>query len=197
MDAFGSGLVWPFLIVYLHAIVGLGYATAGTVLSAAAVTAIIVGPAVGGIIDSSGPRRLIVASLVAQAIAYGAFGLVRATWQAYAVGLAMGLASSAFWPAQRSLLASLVPSRDRPVAFAASDAARSAGLGLGAVLGGLVVSHGTRKSFELLFGLDAFSCFVALALPCARGVACPASRLPSGVGPQGAYSMRCGIARCW
>ena len=43
-NAFGNGVVFPFLLIYLHNVRGIGLGTAGLVLAASSVAALVAGP---------------------------------------------------------------------------------------------------------------------------------------------------------
>src|SRR5438552_2091811 len=55
-NAFGNGVVWPFLLIYLHNVRGFGLGTAGIALAVMNVTAVVAGPPVGSLLDHVGAR---------------------------------------------------------------------------------------------------------------------------------------------
>ena len=48
VNAFGNGVVYPFLFIYLHNVRGFGLGTVGLVLGTNGVVSLVVGPASGG-----------------------------------------------------------------------------------------------------------------------------------------------------
>ena len=97
-NAFGNGVVFPFLLIYLHNVRGIGLGTAGLVLAASSVAALVAGPASGALIDHVGPRRVLVASMVLSGIGFSGFAFVHTTLPAFAAAAIAGLGNGAFWP---------------------------------------------------------------------------------------------------
>ena len=74
------------------------------------------------------------------------------------------VASGGFWPSQSSLLTGLTPALRRHAAFAQQRVTMNLGVGLGALVGGLIATTDRPSSFTLLFLIDAatFLAFVAI-----------------------------------
>ena len=70
-NAFGNGITFPFLVIYLHNVRGLSLATAGLVLAAHSAVGLVASPVAGLLIDRFGGRVTLAASLVLMAIGYG------------------------------------------------------------------------------------------------------------------------------
>lgn len=77
VNAFGNGVTFPFLVIYLHNVRGFSLATAGLVLAVGSAVGLVAGPVAGPLVDRIGGRATLAASLVLMAIGYGAFPLVR------------------------------------------------------------------------------------------------------------------------
>ena len=71
IDAFGTGLTVPFLVVYLHAVRGIALETVGLIVAVPAVVALMLLGPVGGLVDRVGSRRVTLVALAAAAT--GAF----------------------------------------------------------------------------------------------------------------------------
>ena len=71
----GTGLVLPFLLIYLHQVRGIALPVVGALLAGAAVAGLIVVPISGALIDRLGARRVLVAVMLGQAIADVLFAL--------------------------------------------------------------------------------------------------------------------------
>src|SRR5205085_8017295 len=99
-NAFGSGVVVPFVIIYLHDVRGISLTVAGLAASASALGAIPASAAAGALADRFGARRVLSGTLLAEAVAIACFPGIRAGWHAVALELALGAGSGAFWPAQ-------------------------------------------------------------------------------------------------
>jgi MFS family permease len=182
-NAVGNGLAFPFLVIYLHNVRGFTLGTAGLVLATTGAVSLLAGPAVGVVIDRIGGRATLAAALVLLAIGFGSYPLVHEPWQAFLASAVAGLGNAGFWPSQSALLAGLTPPSRRHAAFALQRVTRNLGIGLGGVAGGLIASTSSPGSFTILFGVDAatFLVFVAMLafvpepeLPAEEGSLAPA-----------------------
>ena len=76
-NSFGSGVVLPFLFIYLHDVRGFSAGTSGLVVGVSAAAQLVAGVVAGPLIDRVGPRPTLAAGLVLQAIGFGLLPLVR------------------------------------------------------------------------------------------------------------------------
>jgi MFS family permease len=155
LNAFGTGIAYPFLVIYLHNVRGFGLGTAGLVVAAMGLTALVVGPIWGRAVDQFGPRLTLAAALVVGAVGYGLFPLVEDTRSAFLCACLVGIGSAGFWPSQSTLLTGLAPQARRHAAFAVQRGMFNLGLGLGGMTGGLIASTADPETFTILFLLDA------------------------------------------
>lgn len=162
-NAFGNGIVYPFLFIYLHNVRGFGLGTVGLVLAANGAVSLVAGPAAGPLVDRFGGRRTLVAALAFLTLGYGSYAFVSVPWQAFAVSFVAGIGNGAFWPSQSTLIAGLTPREKRAVAFAMQRVMMNLGFGLGGVAGGLIASTSSPWSFKALFLIDGAT-FVAYIL---------------------------------
>jgi MFS family permease len=158
VNAFGNGIMFPFLIIYLHNVLGFSVATAGFVVAAGNAIGLVAGPIAGPIVDRIGGRITLAAALVFMAIGYGAYPFVEVPWQAYAAALVAGVGNGMFWTSQSTLLAGLTPVDRRHAAFALQRVTRNLGIGLGGLTGGLIATTADPTSFKVLFLVDAATC---------------------------------------
>lgn len=180
VNFFGNGMVAPFLVIYLHFGRGISLALAGSAVALGGVTAVTSGLLAGALADRFGPRNTLVAGMVCNAVAYLLYTQVTAPWQAFAVGLLVGVGTGAYGPSAQNLLASMVPAENRPAAFGQQRVTSVVGLGLGATVGGIVAAGGLQGYLRLLV-LDAitFLVFAGIAL------LLPSGRVQSRVAPGG------------
>ena len=164
IDAFGTGLTLPFLVVYLHAVRGLPLETVGLIVAVPATLALVLLGPVGVLVDRLGPRRVMMTALAAAAS--GALLLSRAETvpAAFLARTLTGIAAAAFWPANDTLVASVVPSEQRQRYFGVSFALLNAGIGVGGVIGALFVDVAHPNSFVTVYRADALTFLVPLAL---------------------------------
>ncbi|HVM34617.1 MAG TPA: MFS transporter [Actinomycetota bacterium] len=161
-SAFGSGLVLPFLIVYLRDVRRISVDTAGLIVATVAMVSLAAGPAAGWLVDRVGSRRALLTSLVLSALGAVAIAGIHSVPQAFAASALFGLGMVFLWPASHSLLMSVVTPAQRSSVLSVHYATLNAGLGIGGVFGGLVADVGNPRSFELLYLIDALT-FVAFA----------------------------------
>jgi MFS family permease len=155
VNFFGSGIAFPFLLIYLHNVRGFGLATAGLVVATLGVVGIAAAPAVGPLIDRFGGRRTLAAALLIAAVGFALMPLVHEPWEAFLVAVVIGIGGGTFWPSVSVLLTSLAPADKRHRAFALQRVALNLGLGLGGLAGGLIASSADPSSFTVLFLVDA------------------------------------------
>jgi MFS family permease len=151
LNAFGNGVVLPFLIIYLHNVRGISLALAGLAAATQSATALASGFAAGTLSDRVGPKRVLSASLVVMTIAFALMPFIRLPWQAFAVYVVWGAGSGAFWPAQSALLAGLTPPESRSPAYALQRLTMNLGAAIGGLTAGFIASVAHPGSFTLLF----------------------------------------------
>jgi predicted MFS family arabinose efflux permease len=163
-NAFGNGLAFPFLFIYLHNVRGFGLDTVGLIVAASALAGIATIPVSGAIVDRLGGRPVLACSLVLLAIGYGFLPLVREPWHALVLMAVGGVGNGAFWPSQSTLLAGLAPPERRHAAYALQRVTRNLGIGLGGLSGGLIATTESSSSYTALFVLDALTFLVFIGV---------------------------------
>src|SRR4051794_13439039 len=164
VNSFGNGIVFPFIVIYLHNVRGISFAAAGLALSAGAVGALAAGWGAGTIVDRFGGRNTLLLGLLLQATSFALFPLIREAWQAFALLAVEGAGTACFWPGQSTLLSRLTPPERTHSAFALQRVSMNLGLGLGGVVGGLIASTDHPNSFTVLFLLDAVTFLVFISI---------------------------------
>ncbi|MDP8930831.1 MAG: MFS transporter [Actinomycetota bacterium] len=171
----GAGLVFPFLVLYLAEIRGLGAAVGGAVFSVGAATTFAVSFPGGWLADRFGVRRVYVLGRLLKAISSLVLAPAATPAVALAGGVLFGLGQAATFTTLQSLLAISVPAEQRSVVFAVRHAGANLGFGLGAVAGGLIVDLDEPASFIAVLVLSAASEVVGAVAVLA---AVPAERIP-------------------
>ncbi len=164
VSAFGNGLLIPFLFLYLHNVRGIGLGVAGLVVATNAFVSIVAGPVSGPLVDRYGGRRMLAIALVIQAIGFAGFALVQVPWQGFLAAAVVGVGTGFFWPAQSTLLATLSPPDRRHATFAMQRVMMNLGIGLGALVGGLIANVDQPGTFVVLFLADAATFLVYLGV---------------------------------
>ena len=158
MNAFGNGLVVPFLLIYLHNERGISLGVAGLVLATNAGVSLISGPIAGALVDRVGGKVMLNTALAFLAVGFAGYAFVESPWQGFLASAVTGIGNGAFWPAQSTLLAGLTTREQRSATFGMQRVVMNLGIGLGGVAGGFIAT----ESFRALFLLDALT-FVAYA----------------------------------
>lgn len=154
-NAFGNGLAFPFLFIYLHNVRGISLSTVGLIAAAGAASALATVPLTGIVVDRIGGKRTLILSLFILAVGFGGYALVREPWHAFAFSAISGIGNGAFWPSQSALITGLAPEARRHAAFALQRVMRNFGVGLGGVAGGLIATTENPTSYTVLFAADA------------------------------------------
>jgi MFS family permease len=151
VNTVGSGMVMPFLLIYLHNVRGFSLGAAGLVPAVHFATALVFGIAAGIAFDRLGGRETAAASLILLAVGFGAFPFVDELWHALALGALAGIGRGAFWPSYSGLLAALTPPELRPSAYAVQRVAGNLAIALGSLVAGLVLSTSAPGTFTIVF----------------------------------------------
>src|SRR5207249_10524076 len=151
----GAGLTLPFLIVYLHRVRDIPLGRTGLTLSLVGAAGVVATPVAGWLADRIGASRAF--ALGELLMAAGIVGFVPVHgWRASLVPAATyGVAGGFTWSGYSALLAEVVRPERRDDVFGVSYALANAGIGAGALVGGLVVADGSPRSFAVVFVADA------------------------------------------
>jgi MFS family permease len=164
LNSFGTGLILPFEIIYLHAVRGFSTGTAGLVLATVMGTAAVVTLPSGSLLDRFSARRLLIAGTVVNALGYGGLAFIERPWQGFVCSAVAGAGFGLVGTAGQVLTLTLVPAEQRAASTALRRVSGNFGLGLGATVAGFIVaaSHDLR-AFQSLYLFDAVT-FLVFAL---------------------------------
>jgi MFS family permease len=154
VNAFGNGVVLPFLLIYLHNVRGIPFGLAGTAAAVQSAAALASGFLGGTLSDRLGPKRVLLGALAAMTVAFALMPLIRTAWEAFAIYALWGIGSGSFWPSQSALLAGLTPAARRAPAYALQRLSMNVGVALGGVVAGLIASVGNPQTFTVLFAVN-------------------------------------------
>jgi MFS family permease len=167
VNAFGNGVVLPFLLIYLHNVRGIPFGLAGSAAAAQSATALASGFLGGTLSDRLGPKRVLLGALAVMTVAFALMPLIRTAPDAFAIYTLWGIGSGSFWPSQSAMLAGLTPSTRRAPAYALQRLAMNVGVALGGVVAGFIVSVRHPGSFTVVFAIDCAT-FVGYGLVLSR-----------------------------
>ena len=164
VQSVGTGLVLPFLVVYLHEVRGFPLETVGLLLSLQAVVGILLVTPAGALIDRIGARLVYASALVAMLVADVVIAFATTTTLALVAMLVMGYGFGVVWPASSSLIGSVVPSDQRQRYFGINFTLLNLGIGIGGIVGGQFVDVHRPGTFVTVYLLDAASFVLPLAV---------------------------------
>ena len=168
VSSIGGGLTLPFLVIYLHQVRHISLGIAGLLIGGVAVLALPVAPSAGALVDRFGARIVLLVALVVEGLGIVSLVTIHNTLTAVPAMLVYGLGQAAGWPTWNALLGVMVEDDTMSrLAFARNFQLLNLGLGVGAVIGGLVVhvhQPGTFVAIYLIDGTSNLIVVVALAL---------------------------------
>src|SRR5205085_2406809 len=164
LNYFGTGLILPFEIIYLHTVRGFSTATAGLVLATVMGTAAVVTLPSGALLDRFSAKRILIAGNVVNALGYGGLAFVDRPWQGFVCSAVGGAGFGFVGTAGQVLTLTLVPAEQRAASTALRRVAGNFGLGLGATVAGFIVAATHHlQAFQGLYLFDAVT-FLVFAL---------------------------------
>ncbi|MFE7190207.1 MFS transporter [Kitasatospora sp. NPDC057541] len=176
VDALGTGLLRPFLLLYGIGVLALDAGTAGLAMSAGMVAGLLVLPLTGRWIDRGARSLPAAATLLVRAAGAVTLLLSDGTPGFVAAAVLLGVGSQS-WPATHAaVVTTLTEGRTRDAALAAGRTLRNAGMGAGALLATLAVAGGPA-TLRMLAGVTAVGCLLSAVLVHSLRVSAP--RMPS------------------
>jgi MFS family permease len=140
--AFGLSLIGPFLALYFHNILGIGFAEVGLIAVAVALPPLALTPLAGLASDRIGRRRVFLASLVGEAVCLLGLGAAMARGSFWLVFLGFSLfslVSNFGGPAVSAYVADFTQGSDRTEGFTWFRVGHNIGFTLGVLVGGALV----------------------------------------------------------
>ena len=180
LNYLGWGAVMPFEVVYLHEARGFELGVAGLVVGTVTGLAVVAAPVAGSVIDRFGARATAAGAGALLAAGYAGLAFSQMPWQAFAAAAVAGAGNGALLPSQSALVTSLVPRELRHRATAVSRVAANLGIGLGAVIGGIVAMRGLHGFVALfLFNAATYLAYSGILVAVVRDAAQP-EPIPGG-----------------
>ncbi|WP_189826218.1 MFS transporter [Streptomyces finlayi] len=165
VDALGTGLLRPFLLLYGVTVLQLSAPVTGIAMTAGVVVGLACMPLVGVWLDRGARSAVVAAAMFVRVVGVGLL-LVTPVGSAGAFGAAallLGVGNQAFPAAHAALVATVAHGRDRDNALAAGRALRNAGMGVGALLATVCLAGGPA-ALRLLAAATGLACLVAAVL---------------------------------
>ncbi|MFJ8440278.1 MFS transporter [Kitasatospora griseola] len=185
VDALGTGLLRPFLLLYGITVLGLGAAATGLAMTVGIVAGLAAMPPLGRWLDRGARSTAVAASMLVR-VAGVAVLLAAPHGNAVlfaAAALVLGVGNQAWPAAHAALVATVAEDRLRDAALAAGRAVRNAGLGAGALLATVCLSGGAPALRALAAVSGAGFLAAALLARSVRVTAAPAARTAERAAP--------------
>ena len=147
INSTGSGMVFPFLTLYLHQRLNLSMTLVGVILSVWAISALVGQLAGGSLADQLGRKRLMAASLIASAFIMAAFGFADSVVTATGIVVLAGFSAALYQPARDAMIADLVESNKRSQAYSLIRVVANLGIAIGPAIGGFLASRSYLITF--------------------------------------------------
>jgi MFS family permease len=164
IDAVGSGMFFPFSLLFFLATTSLSLTQIGLGLSAAAVVRIPVTIVAGPLSDRFGPRAAIITSQLLQAAGSAGYLFVHGFWSLVAAAFAVQIGNSIFWVSYAPLIFAVAAGGERERWFALCNALQTAGVAAGGAIAGIAVAAGGRDGYIAAAAANAASYAVAAVL---------------------------------
>jgi MFS family permease len=163
-SAVGTGLVLPFMVVYLHEVRDISLETVGLLLALQAGIGIVIVPPIGALIDRVGPRLVYVSSMVALMIGDVLVSQATSVLGAAIAFVFLGYGFGVIWPASGALIGNVIPSEQRQRYFGINFTLLNLGIGIGGIIGGTFVDVHRAWTFVAIYLIDAVSYIPALVI---------------------------------
>jgi MFS family permease len=183
VDALGTGLLRPFLLLYGVTVLKLSPPATGIAMTVGVVVGLVCMPAVGRWLDRGARSAVVATSMLVRVLGVA---LLLATPAGH-VGLFttavlfLGIGNQAWPAAHAALVATVAHGRDRDAALAAGRALRNAALGVGALLAAACVAGGTT-AMRVLAAVTGLAYLVAAALAWSVHLRARPAAAPAGNG---------------
>ncbi|MET8811088.1 MFS transporter [Streptomyces sp. NPDC004549] len=144
VDALGTGLLRPFLLLYGVTVLRLSAPLTGTAMAVGVVAGLVCTPAVGRWLDRGARSTVVAASMLVRVLGVALLVAIptgNAVLFATAA-LFLGIGNQAWPTAHAALVATVAHGRERDAALAGCRALRNAGLGAGALVATACVTGG-------------------------------------------------------
>ncbi|WP_327102123.1 MFS transporter [Nonomuraea glycinis] len=165
VDALGTGLLRPFLLLYGVMVLRMSAPVTGIAMTVGAVVGLVCMPAVGRWLDRGARSTVVAASMLVRVLGVA---LLLATptgniWLFATAALFLGIGNQAWPAAHAALVATVAHGRERDAALAGGRALRNAGLGAGALLATACLAGGTT-ALQALAAVTGLAYLAAAAL---------------------------------
>jgi MFS family permease len=189
----GTGMFYPFAILFFHHQLHASLVTVGACYTVAIGLGVVGVTRTGALADRFGARTVLVGDALIRAAIFLAYPALHDIAVVFVLAAVASLADRTDRVAGQAIVAVLAPEEARPAWFSLNQMVQNAGLGGGAVVGGLIL--GTSRGYDWLAWGNAISfAFVAVLYATLRIPRAPraakAAAAAEGARPGGVWSDR-------
>jgi MFS family permease len=143
----GASMIWPFLLIYINGKLNLPLTAVSTLITINAICSVLATFLAGSIADRLGRKGVMVISLFADAALF--VWMIQADdYLTFAMLMAArGFSNPLYRVGADAMLADLVPSKDRPEAYALVRMASNLGIAIGPAVGGFLAATSYALAF--------------------------------------------------
>ncbi len=164
VDALGSGVFLPVSLLYFLHTTSLPLTEIGLALSVAAAVQLPVGPLVGGLVDRVGPKRMLLAANLLEAVGFVGYMFVGSFTSVLVAAAVVQLGQTAFWGSFSPVVATIAEPGERERWFGFLGALRNASFAIGGVAAAVAITIGTTAAYTTVVAINAVSYVFAFAL---------------------------------
>ncbi len=183
-SAVGNGAWYSSWAIFLTRSIGLSPADVGVGMTIAGVLGVGAATPVGRLADRLGARETFLVLLVIQALACGAYGLVRGMATFVAVAAVAQIAGSSTGGPRNAVVLAIAPETQRLEVLGLLRAISHVGWAVGAVIGAVVISVDTRPAYLAMLALNGGSYLIY------AGLVAAVARIPASPPSSGATRPR-------
>jgi MFS family permease len=165
VDALGTGLLRPFLLLYGVTVLKLSAPVTGIAMTVGVVAGLVCMPVVGVWLDRGARSTVVAASMLVRVLGVALLPATPAghVWPFATAALFLGVGNQAWPAAHAALVATVAHGRERDAALAAGRALRNAGLGVGALIATVCLTGGAT-ALQALAAVTGLAYLAAAAL---------------------------------
>ncbi|MBE7325371.1 MFS transporter [Nocardioides sp. Y6] len=163
-DTVGSGLFMPITLLYFLATTDLTLVQVGGALSVSALVTIPVSFVIGSLVDALGPRRVMLAGNLLQAVGMAAYLWADSFVEVAAWSILLNVGRQSFWGAFGPVVVAISRPGERETWFGFLQAVRNLGYALGGLVAGLALQVGTEASLRTIVAVNAMTFVGAFVL---------------------------------
>ena len=156
-DNLGSGMFLPITLVFATGTAGVPLAVAGPVVTAGTAIGLLVPPLAGPLVDRVGPRRVVIAAQLVQALGAGAYLLAHGVGLVVVGALLLAAGQQLFYSSLMALISDVTAVGPKDGSFAVVGMVRSGCFGLGGLIMGVLLAVAGPSAPRIAVGADALS----------------------------------------